>query len=132
MTRLDRVAEFIRAEISTILKKKVNDPRIGFVSFTGVIMSPDLKYAKIFVSVLGDETEKLKTLEGLNSAKSFIRGELGRVLELRLVPELNFVRDDSLEKGDRILDLLSKIKRPGVKNAFKKPKSSRPPAKKRK
>lgn len=132
MTRLDRVGEFIRAEISAILKKKVNDPRIGFVSLTGVTMSPDLKYAKIFVSILGDETEKLKTLEGLKSAKSFIRGELGNVLELRLVPELNFVRDESIERGDRILGLLSKIKSQGAKRAVKKPKSSRKPAKKRK
>jgi ribosome-binding factor A len=96
-------------------------------------MSPDLKYAKIFVSILGDETEKLKTLDGLKSAKSFIRGELGRVLELRLVPELNFVRDESIERGDRILGLLSKLKNQGApKNAVKKPKSSRKPAKKRK
>ena len=110
MVRLERVAEQIKVEISITLKRKVNDPRIGFVSITEVTLSPDLEFAKVYVSVMGDETEKLKTLEGLNSAKGFIRGELGHALELRLVPDIKFIRDDSIERGSRILNLINNLK----------------------
>lgn len=116
MSRLDRVAELIKAEISTILKRKVNDPRIGFVSITDVTVSPDLEFAKVYVSIMGDETEKLKTLEGLNSAKGFIRGELGHAIELRLVPDIKFIRDDSIERGSRILNLINNLNAEVQKN----------------
>ena len=109
MTRIERVAELIRKEVSAIIREDVSDPRIGFVSLTRVEISPDLENAKIFVSILGDREQKDDSMEGLNSASRFIRGKLGNVLEMRTVPELRFVRDDSLEKGSQVLGIISKL-----------------------
>ncbi len=110
MSRPERVAQFLKREISLILRNKVNDPRIGFVSLTDVEITPDLKYAKIFVSILGDEKSKKSSMLGLKSATSFVRGELGKILELREVPQLHFERDNSLERGSQIISLLNKLK----------------------
>ena len=109
MTRQARVEELIRQEVCEILREKVSDPRVGFVSVTGVEVSPDLENASIYVSILGDEKKKVDALHGLYSATSFIRGELGRRIELRLVPKLRFYRDDSLERGSRVLGLINKL-----------------------
>jgi len=111
MTRVERVAELIREEISKILREDVSDPRIGFVSITRVDISPDLDNAKVFVSILGNEEKKKEGMNGLNSATGFIRGRLGHLLELRLVPEIKFVRDDSLEKGSRVLSIISRLEK---------------------
>ncbi len=111
MSRPERVAEQIKKEISMILRERVSDPRIGFVSLTSVDVSPDLKNAKIFVSVLGDENVRKETLEGLKSATPFIRGELGQALKLRFVPEINFIYDKSLERGSRVLSIMSRLER---------------------
>lgn len=107
--RADRVAELIRRIVSDILRAKVSDPRIGFTSVTAVKVSPDLKYAKIYVSVLGEAADKDNTMKGLASASRYIRGELGHQLALRRVPEISFIRDDSLERGFRLLTLMKKI-----------------------
>lgn len=110
MTRPERVAGLLKKEISEIFQKKLQDPRIKFVSITQVELTPDLKEAKIFVSIMTDEEEKKKeTMKGLLSASRFIRGELGRKLELRFIPQINFIRDDSLERGTRIYNLISEI-----------------------
>ena len=111
MTRVERVAELIKQEVSRIIREDVNDPRIGFISITGVDLSPDLEIAKVGVSVLGDEDKKKESMRGLQSATSFIRGKLGHLLEMRIVPEIRFVRDDSLEKGSRVLGIISKLKK---------------------
>jgi ribosome-binding factor A len=111
MTRPERVAELIKEEVSRIIRERVSDPRIGFVSVTGVDLSPDLKNAKIFISVLGGKQEKDKTFEGLKSATPFIRGQLGQALELRFVPEIQFVHDKSIERGSRVLAIMSKLER---------------------
>lgn len=109
MTRIERIAHEIKKEISRILREDVSDPRIGFVSLTDVNITPDLKYAKIFVSVLGDENSKKKTLKGLKSATSFIKLKLGEALDLRFIPDIKFVYDNSLERGSRILGLMDKL-----------------------
>lgn len=109
MTRIERVAELIKKEISSIIREDVSDPRIGFVSITRVDISPDLENAKVFISILGSETIKKESMNGLQSATSFIRGKLGNLLEMRLVPEIRFVRDDSLEKASQVLGIISKI-----------------------
>lgn len=124
MTRQERVEELILRETSEILREKVSDPRIGFVSLTGVEISPDLEDATIYASILGDEAKKAEALQGLYSATRFIRGELGHRLELRLVPKIRFVRDDSLERGSRVLGLIHKLEHekvlPGNKKRSKK------------
>ncbi|MFH1577385.1 MAG: 30S ribosome-binding factor RbfA [Candidatus Margulisiibacteriota bacterium] len=109
MSRVDRVAELIREEISRIIREDVSDPRIGFVSITQVEVTPDLENANVRVSILANEEKKQESMQGLYSATSFIRGKLGRLLDLRAVPEIRFVRDDSLEKGSRVLGIISKL-----------------------
>ncbi len=111
MSRPERVGELIKEEISRILRERVSDPRIGFVSVTDVQLPPDLKTARIFISVLGDKEVREKTFEGLRSATSFIRGELGEVLKLRFVPQIYFVYDKSIENGSRIFAIMQKLNR---------------------
>ncbi|MEE8638752.1 MAG: 30S ribosome-binding factor RbfA [Candidatus Margulisiibacteriota bacterium] len=111
MTRVERVAELIREKISKIIRENVSDPRIGFVSITRVDVSPDLENAKVFVSILGNDEKKKECMSGLDSATRFIRGKLGHMLEMRLVPEIKFVHDDSLEKGSRVLGIISRLEK---------------------
>jgi len=108
--RTERVNELIRQELSDLLKREVKDPRLGgIVSVTEVDTAPDLKYAKVFVSVLGTEQEQKQTLEGLRAAAGFLRKELGDRLSLRHVPELSFREDRSIAQGDRILRLIREV-----------------------
>jgi len=107
--RADRVGELIRAEIMDIFLRKMKDPRVGFATVTLVKVSDDLKNARVFVSVMGSPDEKKQTMKGLKSASHFIRSELGRRLKLRSTPELSFVIDESIERGDKTLELLKKL-----------------------
>lgn len=114
--RADRVGDIIRAELADILLRKTKDPRVGFVTITRVAVSDDLKNAKVYVSMLGGDAEKKQTLKGLKSATPFLRGELGRRLKMRNTPELMFVIDESIERGARTLELLSRLKTGGDGN----------------
>ena len=105
--RSQRVGDQIRMEIADILMRKVKDPRVGFITVTSVQLTDDLRNAKVFISVMGDNDKN--TFQGLEKARSFIRGELGRRLKLRFVPELNFVEDHSAEAAARINNLLKGI-----------------------
>ncbi|MFH1683335.1 MAG: 30S ribosome-binding factor RbfA [Candidatus Margulisiibacteriota bacterium] len=125
MSRVDRVAELIKKEISKIIREDVSDPRIGFVSITDVDVSPDLENAKIMVSILANEEKKKESMQGLHSATSFIRGKLGHLLDLRAVPEIKFVRDDSLERGSRVLGIISKLEQEHGKNIQRHKKSAK-------
>jgi ribosome-binding factor A len=109
MSRPERLAELLKKEIANILISKINDHRIGFVSLTGVKVSPDLSNARVYVSCLGTDEEKRKSLKGLISAIPFIRGLLADILQLRIVPHLRFVMDDSLEIGSQRVELLNKL-----------------------
>ncbi len=105
--RIGRINEEIQREMSSLIRT-VKDPRVadaGMVSVTAVETTPDLKYAKIYVSVL-DKSASAQALKGLKSATGYLRRELGRALNLRNTPELSFVRDDSIDKGAHILDML--------------------------
>ena len=109
--RIERVNSLIRQEISELFQREVKDPRVGsFVTVTEVRTSPDLKYAKIFVSRLGSEEEKRETLKVLASASGFFRGELFRRLRLRRIPELRFEWDDSIERGEHLLQLIDQVR----------------------
>jgi ribosome-binding factor A len=108
--RPERVAELIRETVAQFLTEKVRDPRIGFVTVTGVEVSGDLAHATVRVSVLGSEEEKARTLEGLASAARFLRARLSRELHLRTSPELRFERDRGLEHAVRIDQLLRELK----------------------
>ena len=109
--RPDRVAEAIRAEVATFLSQDVKDPRIvGLVTVTGVDVSRDLRSAKVFVSILGSETERAATFDGLASVASHLRSRIGRALRLRLAPEITFKQDESIARAARIETLLSQLK----------------------
>ena len=109
--RPDRVAEAIRAEVATFLSQDVKDPRIvGLVTVTGVDVTRDLRSAKVFVSILGSETERAATFDGLASVASHLRSRIGRALRLRLAPEITFKQDESIARAARIETLLSQLK----------------------
>jgi ribosome-binding factor A len=91
------------------MRREIKDPRIGFVTFTRVELSEDLRHAKVFVSSIGAEAEKARALQGLASATGFIRRHLGRALHLRYTPELSFLLDDSLEHGAKIAQILRQL-----------------------
>ena len=108
--RIERVNHLIRQEVSQLLQRQVKDPRLGsFVSVTEVSTSPDLKYARIYVSRIGGGEEKQETLDGLAAAAGFLRNELARRLELRRIPELRFQWDNSIERGARLLNLIDEV-----------------------
>lgn len=102
--RSDRVAERVKADLSELLLKKVNDPRIGFVSITRVKASDDLRNMTVYVSAFGqDAAAKKRTLDGLRSATPFLEREIFRRLEIKVSTELSFKLDESLEKGAEVL-----------------------------
>src|SRR5215467_6769085 len=109
--RIDRIEEQLRIELSEIIEREIQDPRIGLTTVTAVKVSPDLRHARIFVTVLGDGEQRKKALEGLRSAASFVRRSLSKRLHhMRRIPELSFDYDESVEKGIRIEELLDQIK----------------------
>ena len=110
--RVSRVASLIKREISQMLLQEIKDDRVGtgMVSITDVDVSGDLQHAKIFVSIYGTQSAKAETMEGLKACTTFIRRELGHRIRLRRTPELIFLEDNSLERGDRLLNLLNQIK----------------------
>jgi ribosome-binding factor A len=107
--RLDRINQLIREEISLLLQRELKDPRLGFITVTGVETSPDLRSAKVFVSVLGDEEQWAASLSALDGARGFIRNWLRQHLELRVTPELSFRADRSMEHAARIQQLLKQL-----------------------
>jgi len=104
------VADLIKAELSDILLKEVRDPRIGSVTITAVELTDDLRSAKVFYVRLGEDTASRELEEGLHKASGFLKRELGKRLQLRYVPALDFFYDRSFEYGDRIERLLAQVK----------------------
>lgn len=109
--RQERLSELIKSEFGQMLQRDIKDPRIGFVSITDVELSGDYSHVKIFVSILGDNEAKRLTMEGLESAKGFIRTELGKRIRLRHTPEVHLIADNSIEHGAKIFQLLEEVKK---------------------
>ncbi|OIP68043.1 MAG: ribosome-binding factor A [Oscillatoriales cyanobacterium CG2_30_40_61] len=109
--RVSRVAAQIKREVSQILLDGIKDDRvgIGMVSITDVDVSGDLQHAKIFVSIYGTEEARRETMEGLKSATGYVRSSLGQRVRLRRTPEVVFLEDRSLERGDKMLILLNEL-----------------------
>lgn len=107
--RPERLAEAIKKEISALLQDELKDPRIGFASITAVEVTPDLRYARVFVSVFGPPDTRRASLEALQKAQGFIRGELGKRIRLRHTPEITFKLDESIGRGTRVLELLNEV-----------------------
>lgn len=107
--RSERVAQEIRDEVALMIGRELKDPRIGFVTVTRVDLTPDLRYARVYVSVLGDKDQQKKTLQGLKQATGFVRREVGRRLRMRLTPEVQFLFDKGLDATDRVARLLEEV-----------------------
>lgn len=108
--RQQQVAEFLREEISEMLQRELKDPRVGLASITRVEMSPDLRYARVFVSVLGSEDERNESIRALSGASGFVRHLLKPRMHIRHVPEIAFVSDRSMEHAEQIARTLNKLK----------------------
>ena len=100
--RMRRVDEAVREVLSDAIAKDLRDPRVGFVTVTGVKTSPDLRHARVFVSVLGDAAARAATLDGLASAHGYLQGRIGRELRMKRTPTLDFAYDDTAERADRL------------------------------
>ena len=112
-----RINEEVKRELSDIIRNKVKDPRIDMMtSVTSVEVAPDLKTCKVYISVLGDDEKRDKTMEGLLSSKGFIRHELARTVNLRNTPELTFIADESIEYGVRMSKLIDEVAEEDRKN----------------
>ncbi len=108
--RIERISKLIKQEISSLVERQINDPRLSnLISVTDVSLSPDLQHAKVFVSVLGTEQNKIDTLAGFNNASGFLRKELASRIRLKCIPQLSFHYDDSIERGARLLKLIGQV-----------------------
>jgi len=107
--RQQRVAEQIKIELSQIIEREIDDPRLNLINITDSTISPDLHDVTIYVSALAGESVKTEVLAGLEHARNFLRRRLGQEMKLRIVPELHFRWDRSLETGDRISRLIDQI-----------------------
>jgi ribosome-binding factor A len=112
--RADRVGDLILQELSYVFQRKVKDPRLEGITLTRVEVTADLRYARVFYSVLGTEEVKVAVAGGLERARGYVKRELGGRLQLRRMPDIAFCYDDSLEYGSRIHRLLSELKKPDV------------------
>ena len=116
--RTDRINGLLRQEISKLLSHELNDPRLsGVVSITQVETSSDLRRARVYVSVLGDQQVKNTVLSGINSATGFMRRELGGRLTLKYIPELSFVLDESLDEAQQIFNVMDHLAMNGPADA---------------
>jgi ribosome-binding factor A len=105
------VQEALRQEVSRIVQLEIKDPRLGFLTITSVDLTKDLRYAKVYFSVLGEEKDKRLALKGLNSAKGYIKGLLSDRIKLRYMPDIEFKIDESYEHTKKVLDILDQIKK---------------------
>lgn len=109
--RISRVNEMLKEEISQIIQEDLKDPRIEFVTITSVDVSKDLKYATVFLSILGSDGAKRECLEGLTSAKGHIKSELGKRIRIKFLPDLRFKIDETIDEGIRISKLINQARR---------------------
>jgi ribosome-binding factor A len=109
--RPEQVAETLRQVIAEALTRQVRDPRIGFATITGVLVTPDLSHARIMVTVPGDESAQARALDGLTSAAGFLRSRAAKALSTRIVPELHFELDKGLAHAARVNELLEDLRR---------------------
>jgi ribosome-binding factor A len=107
--RTERIDELLRQEIGAIVARDIADPRVGFATITGVETAPDLRHARVWVSVIGQPDDRKATLAALGRAMPFVRHELGKRLRLKRIPEFHLELDDTLERGTRVLHLLDEL-----------------------
>jgi ribosome-binding factor A len=117
--RLRRVGEQLKRELAGIIHDELKDPRLGMVTVSAVRVSRDLGHAKVYITVLGEESRKKESVEVLNHAGRFLRKSLGQCLKLRAIPELHFVYDESLEKGMHLTNLIEQAVASDSRSAHK-------------
>lgn len=105
-SRMRRVDEAVRAVLSDAITQEIKDPRVGFVTVTAVKTSPDLRHARVYVSILGDDETRSESLVGLNSAHGFLQRRVASELRLKHTPTLDFAYDDTVDRGLRLSELL--------------------------
>jgi ribosome-binding factor A len=106
--RTRRIDHLLQEEISAIVQREVHDPRVGFVTITSVETTPDLRHATVYASVIGDEAQRVATMEALGRAMPFVRHQLGS-LRLKRIPQLHLREDDSAQRGTRVMRLLEQV-----------------------
>ena len=111
--RSERVQEALRQEISRIVHGELKDPRLGFITITGVQLTRDLRYAKVYFSVLGEAKDNILALKGLNSAKGYIKGLIADRIKLRFTPEIDFRIDEFFDEAKKIRSVLDILKQEG-------------------
>jgi len=124
--RTERIDELLRQEIGEILRRDIDDPRIGFTTITDVETAPDLRHARVSVSVIGQPEQRKETLAALGRAMPFVRHELGKRLRLKRIPEFHLELDDSVERGTRVLHLLQELEAGHVPDETAAPGESLP------
>jgi ribosome-binding factor A len=107
--RGQRVADVVREVLARSVREDLRDPQVGFVTITGVEMSPDLRHARVYVAAHGDDLTRGATIDGLNRAAPFLRRALAHEARLRFTPDLRFIEDSGVEHGSRVESLLSEI-----------------------
>ncbi|EGQ2701979.1 30S ribosome-binding factor RbfA [Staphylococcus pseudintermedius] len=107
--RAERVGEQMKKELMDIINNKLKDPRVGFLTITDVQPTNDLSLAKVYLTVLGSDKERENTFKGLEKAKGYIKSEIGQRMRLRIVPDLQFEYDESIEYGNRIERLIQDL-----------------------
>jgi ribosome-binding factor A len=111
--RTRRLDHLLTEEISRILAREVQDPRIGFVTITGVQVTPDLRHATVWASIVGDDRDRRTSMRALESAMPYVRRHLGQ-LRLKRIPDLHVREDDTAQRGTRVMELLERIEREGT------------------
>jgi ribosome-binding factor A len=107
--RMRRVDEAMREVLSGAITSEIKDPRVGFVTVTAVQTSPDLRHARVFVSVLGDDPHRRRSMDGLESAHGFLQRRVASELRLKHTPTLHFLYDDSVDRGLRISEIIEEV-----------------------
>src|SRR3984957_17469496 len=107
--RQEKIQEQLVHEISEMIQRELKDPRLGFITVTGSEISRDLRHAKVFISVMGDDEAKKQSLKALKSASGMLRGEFARRAHLRVAPDLEFALDEGIARGQRIFELLHSV-----------------------
>lgn len=107
--RVEQVAGLLRTELSEVVRREVHDPRVGFITITGVDVSPDLKNARVFVSCLGSDDEQRESLRALRHASGFLRTALGARLRMRAIPHLDFKLDSSMAEAEEVQRVLLQL-----------------------
>ena len=124
--RTDRVDELLRQEIGAIITRDIADPRVGFATITKVETTPDLRHARVWVSVIGQPAERAATVAALGRAMPFVRHELGRSLRIKRIPDLHVELDDTAERGTRVLRLLADLEAGATPDAEPGPRETLP------